>query len=99
MDSILHGAALQGSILYLQLLFLIDIIDLSDHFTINFKLLSDNTTLFSAVYNIDTSAINLNNDLNKIKDKTIHWKMSILNPILVTNAGRYISWRKRQFVI
>ena len=93
-----EAGALQGSILE-QFLFLIYIIDLSDHFTINVKLLSDDTTPFSAVHNIDTSAINLNNNVNKIKDKKIHWKISILTPVLVTNAGSYFSWRKRKFTI
>ena len=29
----------------------------------------------------------------------MHWKMNILTLILVTSAERYISWRKRQFII
>ena len=31
---------------------------------------------FSVVHNMNTSAINLNNDLNKIRDWAIQWKMN-----------------------
>ena len=34
----------------------------------NAKLFADDTSLFSVVHNINTSAIELNNDLNKIND-------------------------------
>ena len=65
----------QGSILG-PLLFLIYIDDLSDNLTTNVKLFADNTSLFSAVHNMNTSSINLNNDLNKIKIWALKWKIN-----------------------
>ena len=68
----------QGSILG-PLLFLIYINDLSDDLTTNVKLFADDTSLFSIVHNMNTSTTNLNNDLNKIKNWAIQWKMNF-NP-------------------
>ena len=68
----------QGLILGL-LLFLIYINDLSNDLTTNVKLFADDTSLFSMVHNMNTSAINLNNYLNKIKNWAIQRKMNF-NP-------------------
>ena len=68
----------QGSVLG-PLLFLIYINDLSDDLTANVKLFADDTSLFSIVHNMNTSTTNLNNDLNKIKNWAIQWKMNF-NP-------------------
>ena len=64
----------QGSILRL-LLFLI-YIDLPDDLTTNVKLFADDTSIFSMVYNTNTSTTNLNKYLSKIKSWAIQWKMS-----------------------
>ena len=50
--------------------------DLCDDLTTNVKLFADDTSLFSIVHNMNTSATNLNNDLNKIKNWAIQWKMN-----------------------
>ena len=64
----------QGSILG-PLFFLIYINDLSDGLTSNPKLLVDDTSLFSVVQNINSTANDLNSDLMKISDWAFQWKM------------------------
>ena len=64
----------QGSILG-PLLFVIYNNDLSDDLTKNVKLFADDTSLYSIVYNMNTSTTNLNKDLNKIKSWAIQWKI------------------------
>ena len=68
----------QGSILG-PLLFLICINDLSENLVSNAKLFADDTSLFSVVKNVDSSNIDLNNDLKKISEWAFQWKMN-LNP-------------------
>ena len=50
--------------------------DISDDLIKNVQLFASNTFLFSAVYDVNTSANNLNKDLSKINDWAIQWKMS-----------------------
>ena len=57
----------QGSILG-ALLFLIYINNLSNDIKSKCKLFADNTSLFSEVHEIDTSANDLNHDLEKISE-------------------------------
>ena len=64
----------QGYILG-PLLFLIYINDLSDDLSITAKLFADDTSLFSIVKNINTSASHLNRDLSKISKWAFQWKM------------------------
>ena len=45
----------------------------------NAKLFADNTSLFSVVYEENTYAKELNNDLKKVNDWAFQWKMSF-NP-------------------
>ena len=64
----------QGSVLG-PLLFLIYINDLPDGINSLCKIFSDDTSLFSKVYDIHKSASNLNDDLEKISYWAYQWKM------------------------
>ena len=74
----IEAGVLQGSILG-PLLFLIYISNLSNDLKTNVKLFADDTSLFSVVHYVNTSANNLNNDLSKINNWATQWKMSF-NP-------------------
>ena len=82
----------QGSILGL-LFFLIYINDLSDGLTSNPKLFADDTSLFSVVQNINSTANDLNSDLIKISDWAFQWKMRF-NPDPKKQAQEVIFSRK-----
>ena len=71
----LEAAVPQGSIIG-SLLLLIYINDLSENLASNPKLFADDTSLFSAVKNVDTSNIDLNNDLKKIGEWAFQLKMN-----------------------
>ena len=68
------AGASQGSILG-ALLFLIYINDLSNDIKTKFKLFTDDSSLFSAVHDIDTSANDSNHDLEKISELAFQWKI------------------------
>ena len=84
----------QGSILG-PLLFLIYINDLFDDLSTTAKLFADDTSLFSIVQNVSTSASHLNNDLSKISNWAFQWKMSF-NPDPSKQAQEVIFSRKIQ---
>ena len=84
----------QGSI-FGPLLFLIYINDLSENLASNPKLFVDDTSLFSVVKNVDTSNIDLNNDLKKISKWVFQWKMNF-NPDPTKQAQELIFSRKVQ---
>ena len=71
----IEAAVPQGSIPE-PLLFFIFINNLSDDLTTNVKLFADNNSLFSIVHNMNTSATNLNKDLDKIKNWAMQCKMN-----------------------
>ena len=73
-----HAGVPQGSVLG-PFLFLIYINDLSDNLISNAKLFADDTSLFSVVHDVNTSAKELNDDLKKVNDWSFQWKMSF-NP-------------------
>ena len=58
------------------LVFLIYINDLADGLSSNAKLFADDTSLFSVIHDVDTSATELNNDLFQINKWDFQWKMS-----------------------
>ena len=68
----------QGSILG-PLLFFIYINDLTECLTTNTKLFTDDTSLFSAVHNTQTSLNDLSKDLEIISTWAFQWKMNF-NP-------------------
>ena len=82
----------QGSILG-PLLFLIYINDLPNGLNSNFKLLADDTSLFSVVHNITESASLLNSDISKINECALQWKMSF-NPDPIKQVREIIFSRK-----
>ena len=81
-----------GSILG-PLLFLIYINDLSEGLSTNAKLFADDTSLFSVIHDIQTSANDLNNDLKAINKWAFQWKMSF-NPDPTKQAQEVIFSRK-----
>ena len=86
----------QGSILG-PLLFLIYINDLADGLQCNPKLFTDDTSLFSTVYDINEATNSLINDLVKITQWPYQWKMSF-NPDISKQAHEVIFSRKRSIV-
>ena len=83
----------QGSILG-PLLFLIYIKHLSDGLKSKCKLFADDTSLFSLVNNINTSASDLNEDLEKIGNWSLKWKMNF-NPDPNKHTQEIIFSRKK----
>ena len=69
--TIIEAGIPQGSI-FGPLLFLIYINDLIT----SIKIFADNTSLFSIVHSMNMSITNLNNDLNKIRNWSIQWKIN-----------------------
>ena len=53
--------------------------DLSDDLSTTIKLFADDTSIFSIVQNVNTSASHLNSDLSKTSSWVFQWKMSF-NP-------------------
>ena len=82
----------QGSTLG-PLFFLIYINDSSDGLTSNPKLFANDTSLFSVVQNINSTANDLNSDLMKISDLAFQWKMRF-NSDLKKQAQEVIFSRK-----
>ena len=76
------------------LLFLIYINDLTNDIKSKCKLFADDTSLFSVVHDIDTSANDLNHDLEKISEWAFQWKMKF-NPDHTKQAQEIIFSRKK----
>ena len=89
----IYAGVPQGSILG-PLLFLIYISDLAENLSSNPKLFADDTSLFSVVRDLNTSAIKIYDDLKKIEAWAHQWKMSF-NPDPLKQAQEIIFSRKR----
>ena len=76
------------------MLFLIYINDLSDGLKSECNLFADDTSLFSVVNDINTSASDLNEDLEKIGNWAFKWKMNF-NPDPNKQAQEIIFSRKK----
>ena len=82
----------QGSILG-PLLVLIYINDLPNGLQSNPKLFADDTSLFYTVQDVTTSTVSLNNDLTKISEWAVQWKMNF-NPDPSKQAQELLFSRK-----
>ena len=82
------AGVLQGSILG-PLFFLMYINDLSKNLSSITKLFADDTSIFSVVHDVDLSAKQLNDDLNKISDWVFQWKMAF-NPDLSKQVQKIV---------
>ena len=78
----------QDSIL-VSLSFLIYINDLTEGLSSNAKLFADDTSLFSVIHDIQTSANNLNKVLERISNWATQWKMNF-NPDTIKQAQEVI---------
>ena len=93
----IHACVPQGSILG-PLLFLVYINDLAENLSSNPKLFADDTSLFSVVRDLNTSANEINDDLKKIEAWAHQWKMSF-NPDPSKQAQEVTFSRKRNPII
>ena len=89
----IHAGVPQGSILG-PLLFLIYINDLAENLSSNSKLFADDTSLFSVVRDLNTSANEINDDLKNIEAWAHEWKVSF-NPDPLKQAQEVIFSLKR----
>ena len=62
--------------------------DLTEDLSTNAKLFADDTSLFSVIHDIQTSANNLNKDLERISNWATQWKMNF-NPVKVDNQLKF----------
>ena len=74
--------------------FLIYVNDLANGLKSKCKLFADDTSLFSVVHDISTSATDMNNDLTLISNWAFQWKMSF-NPDPSKQAQEIIFSRKK----
>ena len=93
----IQAGVLQGSILG-PLLSLKHVNDLPNGLKSKCKLFADDTSLFSVVHDISTSASDINNDLTLISNWAFQWKMSF-NPDPSKQAQEIIFSRKKNEVI
>ena len=73
---------------------MIDINDLPNSLHSNPKLFVDDTSLFSTIQDTTTSTVSLNNDLTKISEWAVQWKMNV-NPDPSKQAQELLFSRKK----
>ena len=78
------------------LLFLIYINDLAENLSSNPKHFADDTSLFSAVRDLNISAIEINDDLKKIEAWAHQWKMSFNSDPLRQAQEVICSWKRNK---
>ena len=76
---------------------LVYINDLSEELFSNAKLFADDTSLFSVIYDSNTSALEVNSDLAKINRWAFQWKMSF-NPDPKKHAQEVIFSQKSKVI-
>ena len=95
---IINAGVPQGSILG-PLLFLIFINDLTEGLTTNVKLFAGDTSLFSVVHDTQTSANDLNKDLEIINNWAFQWKMNF-NPDPAKQAYEaFLAAKQKKYII
>ena len=85
----------QNSILG-PLLFLIYINDLAENLSQNPKLFVDDLSLFFVVRDLNTSAIEINDDLKRLKAWTLQWKLSFKPDPLKQVQEIIFSWKRNK---
>ena len=93
----IHAGVPQGSILG-SLLFFIYMNDLSNDIKSKCKLFADDTSLFSVVHDINTSANDLNHDLEKNSESAFQWELKF-HPDSTKQAQGIIFSRKKTVFI
>ena len=81
------------------LAFLIYINDLSNDIKSKCKLFEADNSLFSVIHNIDTSANDLNHDLEKISEWAFQWEIKVLPRSQQTDSRNNIQQQQKKVLL